>query len=143
MNETPISTRRRAVIKGMAVAAGVAVLGTGAFLTVKPTAQNVADLMISALQYPGLAKDVGKKYINNTLQPDDRSVGRITQLVLDNIGQGLYEARFISSKKLVSQITEAVHEDFASENVVIVGGWVLSQTEAQLCALLYLSSAEA
>ncbi|HBE91282.1 MAG TPA: hypothetical protein DDW55_01695 [Gammaproteobacteria bacterium] len=143
MSENPTSARRRTVIKGMAVIAGVSLLGTGVIIAIKPNAQNVADMMASVLQYPRLAKDIGKQYFNKNLQPDDRSVDRITQRVLETIGRGFFETRFTSSDKLINQIIDAVHEDFATENVVIVGGWVLSQTEAQLCALLYLSSIEA
>ena len=29
-------------------------------------------------------------------------------------------------------------EDFMNENIILVDGWVLSSTEAHLCALLHL-----
>lgn len=38
-----------------------------------------------------------------------------------------------------TSIEEQIHDDFAAGRTVVVGGWVLSQTEARQCALYSLS----
>lgn len=44
----------------------------------------------------------------------------------------------IYAQSIGQSIARSVQSDFANDNVVILDGWVLSRTEARLCAAVYM-----
>ena len=43
----------------------------------------------------------------------------------------------MTRKGLLQSLHERISQDFAEERIVIVDGWILSQTEARLCVLAF------
>ena len=56
---------------------------------------------------------------------------------------GSSASRLARPEKLISLVAQKNRQDFADQRVVDLDGWVLSQTEAKLCALHALSDAHA
>ena len=73
------------------------------------------------------AREVGRRYLAQTpeaLQALRSELTESLQADPDSVGRDLLSA----------QITSAIETDFESGRVVYVDGWMLSETEARLCA---------
>ena len=77
------------------------------------------------------AVEVGRQYLGNSAAETDSDILRLLL--------GTREAPFVSRTELDAFIKAKVRADFAAERVVRVRGWLLSCTEARLCALAALA----
>jgi elongation factor P--beta-lysine ligase len=59
------------------------------------------------------------------------------QLLTDNNGKVI--SKNSNNSLIVALLDKKIENDFASGRTVVVNGWILSQTEAQQCALFSLS----
>jgi len=78
------------------------------------------------------AEVIGREYLKQT--PDERN----TDILLDRLLEGgVNRAEFAAAGagRRREMLRELTREDFARGRVVKVGGWILSLTEARLCAL--------
>jgi len=81
---------------------------------------------------PANARTVGRRYLQ--MQPTDVAVDPMMQDVFgDRMARGEIDA-----ESLRTAIAERRLYDFASGDTVIIDGWLLSRTEARLCALSVL-----
>ena len=71
------------------------------------------------------AANVGRRYLR--AHPEDREFGDVAALLARSMGGDA-----------LAGIRRAVARDFRTQRVVVVDGWVLSRTEARLCAHLAL-----
>jgi hypothetical protein len=79
------------------------------------------------------ARAIGESYLRQ------RGVEPIRASILDHAGgalQILAAAR--SEKAALTELVAAVRRDFQEGRIVLLEGWVLSRTEAELCALTLL-----
>lgn len=80
-------------------------------------------------------RKIGTAY--RTIVPSENSKEKLSSLLLSEAhktGLGISGNTFDDS-----QFNMLAVEDFKSQNLLILNGWVLSQTEARQCALLSLS----
>jgi hypothetical protein len=54
---------------------------------------------------------------------------------------GATELRARDRATLRARLRRRITQDFADGNVAMVGGWMLSRVEAQLCAIAYMNAA--
>jgi len=66
--------------------------------------------------------------------PSESDPRTLARLVSAALGMDISSAADMS--QLRRRITRCVRADFSERRIVNVGGWMLSQTEARLCALL-------
>ena len=92
-------------------------------------------LLLSILEKPGSAYMIGLAYLGS-LPPDARTADHLTNAIVCAADCDTGTMR--STEALRKQISIRVRKDFAEGAVVIVAGWVLSETEAQLYALAAL-----
>ena len=87
------------------------------------------------------AAAIGRAYLQDQVAPGSTLVSLRAQVTralrfddadLRRQGRSIVRARF----------RNRIRQDFAEGNVAMVGGWMLSQLEAQACALAYLSATE-
>jgi hypothetical protein len=87
------------------------------------------------------AAAIGRAYLQDQVAPGSTLVSLRAQVTralrfddadLRRQGRSIVRARF----------RNRIRQDFAEGNVARVGGWMLSQLEAQACALAYLSATE-
>ena len=108
---------------------------SGAALFILPTT-TMKRLLLSILEQPGSAYTIGLAYLDS-LPLRTRDADHLANAIVCAVGCDAGTMR--STEALRKQISIRVRKDFAEGAVVIVAGWVLSETEAQLCALAALS----
>jgi hypothetical protein len=93
--------------------------------------------LVDLLKSPGSAAAVGRAYLG--AYPDEADAARLA-LHLERAlrAQGL-EPRRAPAPRLRAALAEQSRADFAAGRTVRVEGWVLSQSEARLCALAALA----
>ncbi len=101
----------------------------------KDSLEAIAKHLISQLEFPEEANKVGRLYITLAPEIEKQSYEALTEGVLAMLGVKLDTLSTENLGFLDSKIREKVHQDFVDENVVKLKGWMLSKTEATLCAL--------
>ncbi|HSA80812.1 MAG TPA: hypothetical protein VLE23_08300 [Geminicoccaceae bacterium] len=98
-----------------------------------------ADRLVAVLGQPGSAAAVGRAYL--TRHPDEADRDRLAaQLAAGLRSRGCDPARS-DTARLRASLARQLRADFGHSRVVRVDGWVLSLTEARLCALAALTVA--
>ena len=100
---------------------------------------DAAERLLSALGRPASAAVVGRRYLAGHPQEADRQ-WLAGELDADLRRQGC-DSRQADAARLRAGLARQVRTDFARSRVVRVDGWVLSVTEARLCALAALTAA--
>jgi hypothetical protein len=127
-----ILTRRRAL--AILTAAGACAVGS------RSPARATVGFADLATQSPVLAalftdrrsaRAIGAAYLR-TVDGAEASSEHLTRALLGDIGT-------TGARELRSKIGSRIRRDFAEHEVVTVDGWMLSRTEARLCALVALS----
>jgi hypothetical protein len=62
----------------------------------------------------------------------------LCRAVADALGYACSDIDSLSDEALRDDLRASIHRDFASDDVVVVGGWILSRTEARICAVAAL-----
>lgn len=82
------------------------------------------------------ARAVGQAYLRDAPQESDACI--LTDMIIKSGTDLMQRFDVLSEKDLIAKLRNAITEDFVSENTVQVDGWILSRTEARLCALCAL-----
>lgn len=82
------------------------------------------------------AQAVGHAYLR--VAPQESNVGILTEIIFQSGTALMQRLDVLSEKDLIAKLRNIITEDFITENTVQVDGWVLSKTEARLCALCAL-----
>ena len=127
-----LDTSRRTVLKVIGTTAAVGLLPVYLAGCSKVDINSVGAQMMAELDHIDIASEIGAMYIEQAPDLQSATYGPVPPLLLNKL------ALTISKKDLgalSARLREQVNQDFISENVVIVDGWMLSNTEATLCAL--------
>lgn len=131
---------RRAFLKGagVATALGLAAPTLVAWVAGCGGESALARLLSGFFADPESARAVGREYLELAADEPDANT------VLDRLAgpqRQQWEALAASDPERLVQALRLQHRsDFARERVVAVRGWVLSETEARLCALAALAA---
>jgi hypothetical protein len=131
-----LKSRRTFLITGIA-AGSAAVIGVGLNHKYKPRSRIIAKQLVSYLQVHHLANIIGASLIARDETLQGMNIDQLIDLVLDDAALsrgGIFE--FKPAFQLET-FHRQVRADFTNENIVLVNGWVLSTTEAHMCALLH------
>ena len=82
------------------------------------------------------ARAVGQAYLRNVPQESNACI--LTDMILKRGTDLMLRLDALSEKDLIAKLRDLITDDFTSENTVQVDGWILSRTEARLCALCAL-----
>jgi hypothetical protein len=104
-----------------------------------PSGRGAADRLVAVLRRPASAAVVGRAYLAGHPAEADRA-WLAAQLGGDLRCQDCDPARS-DATRLRAGLARQLRADFAQSRVVRVDGWVLSVTEARLCALAALTAA--
>jgi len=135
MNE-PVGPGRRTFCKALLYVASGASVASGC--TDSPT--NRAELtrfLVMQIAHPDAADGIGSSYIRKDIEINPLSVDQLTDVIIHQLGINTNDLSAISLQDVGERLADRVHQDFAEESVVAVDGWLLSKTEARLCALVY------
>ena len=95
-------------------------------------ARRLADM----LRHPDSAARLGRLYLNE--KPREADTTLLVTLIGAARGPALPPASPTSEETLRADLEERIRNDFIYGNMVAVDGWLLSLTEARLCALVSL-----
>lgn len=106
---------------------------------------NNRNTSLKVLQQPALLshicdantlRQVGMSYIDQF--PKQNSQEQLSLLLLtDNSGKVI--SKNSDNSLIASLLDQKIQDDFRAKRTVVVNGWIISQTEAQQCALFSLS----
>lgn len=141
--ENKRSVSRRYILTG-----GVsAVLASAVGLMLPPVQRSIcgdahstgAAAWIDELQKNPAFRLVGAEYLDNPMGRNDPVVASGMEGFLRNLAIPVQsEAEANSSGEIRQIISARIRDDFAKEQVVRIGGWILSITEARLCAVIHV-----
>lgn len=138
MNSNGATPARRVFLirAGLVAAAGMALPGCNVLF--RPDAGELARAVTGLLNRPGLASDIGRLYLESRDgEPEAASVETLVGTLLKSIDMDAARPMFLSVETLQQALADGITEDFASDNTAAVGGWILSRTECQMCAIAY------
>jgi hypothetical protein len=92
--------------------------------------------LTTALAHPESARAVGAEYLRQYPQEADAQL--LLKRIVARFDGGYAALTRAHDSTLRTLIEQRVRQDFATEQIVKVQGWVLSATEARLCALMTL-----
>jgi len=128
---------RRSLLKAGILVGGAALIGGGYYYRRKVDGRELAILLASFLDYPDLAESTGKRILESEAALNDRSFDLVIDDLLHSVGSGRRDVPEMMRKGLLQSLHERISLDFVEERIVIVDGWILSQTEARLCVLAF------
>ena len=97
--------------------------------------EATAKYLISQLEFLETASKVGRLYITLVPAIEKQSYEELTENILTILDVKMETLSTENLGLLDEKIREKVHQDFVDENVVKLKGWMLSKTEAMMCAL--------
>lgn len=126
---------RRGFLKASIMLGGVGLVSGGTYYAKVLNPRAIAEQLVYFLEYPDLARKIGQGVMATDLALQFDSLNQVVNRILQNIG--LSKARFseITRNELLESLHLRVRADFKNEKIVLVDGWVLSETEALLCDL--------
>ncbi len=129
--------RRTFIYTGAAIAAGI---GLGDLLLLNNESKwkkqpFLYPLILSDILDEGSLRVIGSSY--RVDRPDENSKVRL----LDTIKSGMADVQTGTNdrEKQATDIEKKVEMDFKFNKLIVIKGWVISETEARQCALLSLS----
>ena len=129
-----MSSRRGILKTGLLLGGSALVGGEVLYIKTKPVLE-IAEQLVYFLDYPEVALSVGQ----GLLDTDPASHAISADQMINNLLEGLEVSREqlhgMTNTEMLERLHKRVHSDFEKERVVLDKGWVLSRTEAQLCAL--------
>ena len=88
---------------------------------------------------PESARVIGSAYLERF--PQEAEASTLLRLILDRLALVEPEAAALGAPALRGRLAAGLRADFADGHLVDVGGWLLSRTEARLCAAWALPGA--
>ncbi len=126
---------RRGFLKTSVLLGGIGLASGGIYYAKVLHPREMAEQLVYFLEYPDLAKATGREVLATDLALQFDSLDQVVDKILQNIDLSKSQLSEISQNDLLDSLHQRVRSDFENENIVLVGGWVLSETEALLCAI--------
>ena len=82
---------------------------------------------------PQSARAIGHAYLEAT--PEEGTIDMIVSAIIQSNRAGRHGFDRKSDADILVSLKNQISEDFISDNVIQLNGWVLSRTEARLCAI--------
>jgi hypothetical protein len=98
--------------------------------------ETAAGKLVSVLRHRSSAKLIGLNYIKSV--PEEADVTRLLTLITHSTDPGVGFPIRASAAAQGNWLQKKLQDDFAHGRTVIVNGWLLSITEARICALAAL-----
>ncbi len=122
---------RRSFFTGSVLLAIASLAGPAMACADRPP-RRIADRLRALSGDPASARVLGEAYAE--LYPCEMGQ-ELPELILSSLSSAQRAAAANDDDALIALIAERVREDFAQGSTVVIDGWLLSRTEARLCAL--------
>jgi hypothetical protein len=137
MSDDHAISRRAALKFALAAAATMFVRAHVPGVALFQQAQALVPTQLAALlAHPQSAKVIGIEYLR--AYPGEADMDMLLDLIVSQLGAsdaGLFAS---AEHQLRERLDTSIRADFAADRIVKLHGWVLSATEARLCALIAL-----
>ena len=130
--------QRRTFLQKSLMIVTTALAGTACSFIFSPNLKEVAKEATSLLRHPEMAANIGYHYLQQKYQADKPTVEEMITGILEGTAIDPSNASHFSLFNLDDELRAKVRKDFMLERIAKIKGWLLSETEAQLCALLVL-----
>ncbi len=137
MNQNRFLKSRRSFLLAGIFTGGAVLIGAGLDYKYKPRSRIIARQLMSYLQTHHLANITGASLIAGDAYLQGLSLDQLIDMVLADANLSRSNFSLFKSYSQLDHFQHQVREDFSNENIVLVNGWVLSVTEAHLCAVLH------
>lgn len=136
-NRYPPMMSRRSFISAsiaLAVAGGIPLIaGKGNAVNFEQNTNQLIEKLLSAMRDRQSAVQVGKVILNE--RDDTFQLPNLVMSIMNNLGLSIDMLSSITRADLITRLNNRTVFDFDSGAIVDTAGWMLGQTEAQLCAL--------
>ncbi len=122
---------RRSLVLGT-ISAGLSLLGNPMAAYCAGRAPPLAERLRVLSGDAWSTRIVGQAYA--ALYPHEAGAG-LPELILSSLPPERRVTPMTDDRTLVASLAAGMREDFAQGRTVVIGGWLLSRTEARLCAL--------
>lgn len=129
---------RRTFIRNFLGVTATAIVGSACGVLGPPGIEEIARYLTGLMRHPQAAAHIGSSVIQTDAAIRSLSPEQLTALILRETGLGDADRLEVGLDEVGRIIKKRVRQDFADETVVTVNGWLLSQTESRLCALVAL-----
>lgn len=126
---------RRTFLAGLATGIVGAAIGLRLYWS-SGSATREAMRLAGVLRHPDGAALLGRLYLAES--PREADAARLVALIGAALGPALKPVSAATDAALRAGLDERIRNDFIGGDMVMVGGWLLSITEARLCALVSL-----
>ena len=126
---------RRTILAGLAAGVAGVAIGLRLYWTGGSAARD-AQRLAGLLRHADSAVPLGRLYLAGA--PREADPARLVTLIGAALGPALTPISAATDEALRTGLDERIRTDFIAGNRVAVGGWLLSITEARLCALVSL-----
>ena len=114
-------------------------LGSIADLRTRNTLPKEIASLLRLLSHRESVERVGKSYLQ--AHPGMATSRALLRSIEGKVLQrGWMEADSLDERVVAGRLREAIREDFSKSRTVTIGGWLLSETEVQLCGLYAVSA---
>lgn len=131
---TRVTRRRLLVAAGAALPAALLPLRPWRAVVEFAPAPTAAARLAGVLGNRHSARAVGREYLRVAPAAADQLAGAVSA----QLAEGRTTLARAGDDELCGALARCVREDFERDAVVTLGGWVISRTEARLCALVAL-----
>jgi hypothetical protein len=126
-------SRRRLMISGAAFAAALSSWQNGVSALYGESDRELCRRLRRLSHLPSIRSDVGSAYLAR--YPAEAGSETLTRLILSHLSQRGCAGSISDDRSLCRAVADCLRDDFAEGYTVSVDGWILSRTEARLCAL--------
>ncbi len=95
----------------------------------------IAEQLVYFLDYPEVAVTVGQGFLETDETLRANSLDQMIDKVLQSLDISKEQLPEITRSQLLEHMHRQVRSDFVNEQIVFVNGWLLSRTEARICAI--------
>lgn len=139
MNDSTID--RRKFISNLLCLGGIAVLATPqrslAWVSKHAGLSRAGFPLTQLIRQQESARVIGRAYLEAV--PAEGNALQLSDTLLDSLNLSTEKAASLAPEKLHQRLRERVRADFRDGRTVKLNGWILSETEARLMALIALS----
>ncbi len=133
---------RRTFVKNALCITATAVIVPGCGFGGPPSVKEATSYLVGLVRHPEEARKMGSSYLKADEALESVSLHSLTEVILKDVGVDNLNTPGISLETIGRKVASRVRQDFTDETVVTVNGWLLSRTEARLCALVHLSQGD-
>lgn len=127
---------RRGFLAMLAGVAGAVALGVHRWRSAEALLEEDATIIVSLFPHDESAAILGRLYLANIREEAD--LARLMPLIRDALGSTEISPASTDSATLRTALASRIQKEFSNGDVVSVDGWLLSITEARVCAVASL-----